>query len=109
MNANTTTRIARFFALPFVTAGLLASAFFFSAAAHAGTYSPDNSPRPASSRRPTPTRTTTTPAPASCTTATATSTSRACSPDSPPHKEALPDGVFGEGLAHVRRVLRQGR
>ncbi|SEH46851.1 hypothetical protein SAMN04489835_0151 [Mycolicibacterium rutilum] len=46
MNANTTTRIARFFALPFVTAGLLASAFFFSAAAHAGTYSPDNSPRP---------------------------------------------------------------
>lgn len=42
----TTNRVARFFTVPFVGAGLLAGAFCFSAAAHAGTYSPDNTPRP---------------------------------------------------------------
>ncbi|MCV7281780.1 hypothetical protein H7J88_19305 [Mycolicibacterium flavescens] len=49
MNTTTTTttsRIARIFAVPFVAAGLLAGAFCFSAAAHAGTYSPDHTPRP---------------------------------------------------------------
>jgi hypothetical protein len=40
------TRIASIFAIPFVMAGLLAAAFGFSAAAHAGTYTPDNTPRP---------------------------------------------------------------
>ncbi|MGV0852649.1 hypothetical protein [Mycolicibacterium phlei] len=39
-------RIASIFAIPFVAAGLMAGAFAFSAAAHAGTYAPDNTPRP---------------------------------------------------------------
>lgn len=46
MNANTTRRIAQFFALPVVAAGILAGALGFAGAANAGTYSPDTTPRP---------------------------------------------------------------
>lgn len=46
MNTNTTGRVARFFALPVVAGGILAGALGFAGAASAGTYSPDNTPRP---------------------------------------------------------------
>ncbi len=46
MNINTPNRIARLTALPLVAAGLLAGALGFASAANAGTYSPDNTPRP---------------------------------------------------------------
>ncbi|MGV0849268.1 hypothetical protein [Mycolicibacterium phlei] len=46
MTAATTTRIARFVALPAVAAGILAGALGFAGAASAGTYTPDTTPRP---------------------------------------------------------------
>lgn len=46
MNANTTRRIAQFFALPIVAAGILAGALGFAGAANAGTYTQDTTPRP---------------------------------------------------------------
>jgi hypothetical protein len=46
MTTNTTRRFARYFALPIVSAGILAGALGFAGAASAGTYSPDNTPRP---------------------------------------------------------------
>ncbi|UUO01307.1 hypothetical protein M4D79_22680 [Mycolicibacterium novocastrense] len=46
MNANTTRRIAQFFALPVVAAGILAGALGFAGAANAGTYSQNPAPRP---------------------------------------------------------------
>ncbi|RAV11282.1 hypothetical protein DQP55_13905 [Mycolicibacterium sp. GF69] len=46
MTTNATTRIARYFALPIVAAGIAAGALGFAGAASAGTYSPDNTPRP---------------------------------------------------------------
>ncbi|ULE34799.1 hypothetical protein [Mycobacterium sp. IDR2000157661] len=44
MNANTTRRTARFFALPVVSAGIIAGALGFAGAASAGTYSQDTTP-----------------------------------------------------------------
>lgn len=46
MNSNTTRRVARFVALPVVSAGLLAGVLGFAGAANAGTYSQDHTPRP---------------------------------------------------------------
>ncbi len=46
MTSTTTRRTARFFALPIVAAGITAGALGFAGAASAGTYSPDNTPRP---------------------------------------------------------------
>ncbi|MCV7278790.1 hypothetical protein H7J88_03910 [Mycolicibacterium flavescens] len=46
MNTNTTRRIARFFALPAVAAGIAAGALGFAGAASAGTYTQDMTPRP---------------------------------------------------------------
>ncbi|WP_326548799.1 hypothetical protein QGN32_12135 [Mycolicibacterium sp. ND9-15] len=46
MTTNTTRRVARHFALPIVAAGIVAGALGFAGAANAGTYSPDNTPRP---------------------------------------------------------------
>lgn len=45
MNADTR-RIARFFALPIVSAGILAGALGCAGAANAGTYTQDTTPRP---------------------------------------------------------------
>ena len=44
MNANTNRRFARYFALPVVSAGILAGALGFAGAASAGTYSQDQTP-----------------------------------------------------------------
>ena len=44
MNANTTRRTARFFALPVLSAGIIAGALGFAGAASAGTYSQDTTP-----------------------------------------------------------------
>ncbi|KUI44432.1 hypothetical protein AU197_03820 [Mycobacterium sp. IS-1590] len=46
MTTNTNRRIARFVALPVLAAGILGGALGFAGAASAGTYSPDNTPRP---------------------------------------------------------------
>ncbi|KUI45369.1 hypothetical protein AU197_11910 [Mycobacterium sp. IS-1590] len=46
MNATATRRIAQFFALPIVAAGILAAALGFAGAANAGTYTQDTTPRP---------------------------------------------------------------
>lgn len=46
MTTNTTRRIAQFFALPVVAAGILAGALGFAGAANAGTYTQDSTPRP---------------------------------------------------------------
>ncbi|OBB74961.1 hypothetical protein [Mycobacterium sp. 852014-52144_SCH5372336] len=46
MTTNTNRRLARFVALPVLGAGILAGALGFAGAASAGTYSPDNTPRP---------------------------------------------------------------
>ncbi|MDA4108783.1 hypothetical protein [Mycolicibacterium holsaticum] len=46
MTTNTTRRVARFVALPVVSAGLLAGVLGFAGAANAGTYSQDHTPRP---------------------------------------------------------------
>ncbi|OBG15021.1 hypothetical protein A5765_09675 [Mycolicibacterium celeriflavum] len=46
MTTNTTRRIARFFALPIVSAAILAGALGMAGTASAGTYTPDNTPRP---------------------------------------------------------------
>ncbi|MGV0774280.1 hypothetical protein [Mycolicibacterium elephantis] len=46
MNANTTRRFARYFALPAISAGIIAGALGFAGAASAGTYSQDHTPRP---------------------------------------------------------------
>ncbi len=46
MTTNTTRRIAQFFALPVVAAGILAGALGFAGAANAGTYTQDTAPRP---------------------------------------------------------------
>jgi hypothetical protein len=46
MNTDTTRRVARFVALPVVSGAILAGALGFAGAASAGTYTPDNTPRP---------------------------------------------------------------
>ncbi|MGE2691928.1 hypothetical protein [Mycolicibacterium pulveris] len=46
MTTDTTRRVARFVALPVVSAGLLAGVLGFAGAANAGTYSQDHTPRP---------------------------------------------------------------
>ncbi|WP_326547970.1 hypothetical protein QGN32_07505 [Mycolicibacterium sp. ND9-15] len=46
MNTNTIGRVARFVALSAVSGGILAGALGFAGAASAGTYTPDDTPRP---------------------------------------------------------------
>lgn len=46
MSANNSRRFARFFALPFVAAGIMAGALGLAGTAEAGSYTPDNTPRP---------------------------------------------------------------
>lgn len=46
MTTNTTRRFARYFALPVISAGIIAGALGFAGAANAGTYSQDHTPRP---------------------------------------------------------------
>jgi hypothetical protein len=46
MTTNTNRRIARYFALPVVSAGIIAGALGFAGAASAGTYTQDHTPRP---------------------------------------------------------------
>ncbi|OBI81163.1 hypothetical protein [Mycobacterium sp. E740] len=46
MTTNTNRRFARFFAIPIVAGGILAGALGLAGTASAGTYTPDNTPRP---------------------------------------------------------------
>lgn len=46
MTTKTTHRFARYFAFPIVAAGIIAGALGFAGAASAGSYTPDNTPRP---------------------------------------------------------------
>ncbi|KUH65315.1 hypothetical protein AU184_21900 [Mycolicibacterium novocastrense] len=46
MTTNTNRRLAGFVALPVLAAGILGGALGFAGAASAGTYTPDNTPRP---------------------------------------------------------------
>ncbi|HEX2285491.1 MAG TPA: hypothetical protein VHI10_11845 [Mycobacterium sp.] len=45
MNTDTTRRFARYFALPAISAGIIAGALGFAGAANAGTYSQDQTPQ----------------------------------------------------------------
>ncbi|OBI81883.1 hypothetical protein [Mycobacterium sp. E740] len=46
MSTNTNRRFTRLLALPFVAAGIMAGALGLAGTAEAGTYTPDNTPRP---------------------------------------------------------------
>lgn len=77
-NTNTTRRFARYFALPVISAGIIAGALGFAGAANAGTYSQDTTPHPGIVATPTVT--------------------------AHPAPEALP-GTHHHGTAHIQNLV----